>query len=576
MNTELKSITAIVRDERTGDWVQYIDALELISVNSLEQVAPAFDRIQQNVAAGRTAVGFVSYEAAPAFDPSLPVHDSAGPLLCFAIFESFRSISLPVSNQNLATSLRPVLGRAGYLEAITQIKKHLEAGDSYQVNYTHQLKDKVSANKVDPLEIFFALYQQQPSPRSIFFQTDQLTLCSVSPELFFQLDGERICMEPMKGTRPRHSDSRADRALREELLLSEKEKAENLMIVDMVRNDLGKIASPGSVNVDALFEIMALPSLWQQISRVSANTQASLWEIFQALFPCASITGAPKRQSMEIIKQLEGRIRGAYTGAIGIVRPDSSAQFNVGIRTLVCDKPNNTLSYGVGSGIVWDSEGESEWQESMDKARILQVLQSFELLETMVYRPEEGIYLQDFHLQRLQDSAEFFAFTFNRQQIAESLDKIKEDQSLRVRLLLAADGTFRMELGELSPDVNSVGLAVALEPVSSDNVFLHHKTTNRSLYELAKESVPGADDVILWNERNEITETTIYNLFLEIEGELLTPCLSSGLLPGTLRRQMLESGKAREAVLKKTDLQRATRLFVGNSVRGLITATLRS
>lgn len=576
MNTELKSISAIVRDERTGDWVQYTHALELISANSLDQVESAFERIQQSVDAGRTAVGFVSYEAAPAFDPSLPVHNAAGSLLCFAIFDSFHSISLPAGTQGLATNLRPTLSRANYLRAITQIKKHLEAGDSYQVNYTHQLAEKVSSDSIDSQEIFFTLYEQQPSPRSIYFQTDQLTLCSVSPELFFQLDGERISMEPMKGTRPRHSDPRIDRALREELLLSEKEKAENLMIVDMVRNDLGKIASPGSVNVDALFEIMALPSLWQQISRVSAITHASLWEIFKALFPCASITGAPKRQSMEIIKQLENQIRGAYTGAIGIVRHDGSAQFNVGIRTLVCDNLRNTLSYGVGSGIVWDSEWESEWQESMDKARILQSLQKFELLETMVYHPEKGIYLQDFHLQRLQRSAEFFAFTFDWQQIAVSLNGIEENQSMRVRLLLAMNGEFRVELAELSPQISTVCLALALESVSSENVFLHHKTTNRSVYELAKEAIPNVDDVILWNERNEITETTIYNLFLEIEGELLTPCLSSGLLPGTLRRQLLESGQAKEAVLNKADLQRATQLFVGNSVRGLIAATLKS
>lgn len=574
MSTNLKSVTAIVRDAQDDGWIQFFDALDLISINRIDEVESAFEQLQQHVGAGRTAIGFVSYEAAPAFDVSLPVQDSAGPLLCFAIFDSSRSISLPVQASDISVAFAPTLDSEKYLKAVNQIKNHLEAGDSYQVNFTHQLEANSQAGNPDPLELFATLYQQQSSSRSIFFQTDEFAICSVSPELFFRLDREHISMEPMKGTRPRHVDPSTDQTLREELLHSEKEKAENLMIVDMVRNDLGKIAVPGSVNVDALFEIMALPSLWQQISRVSATTKASLWEIFQALFPCASITGAPKRQSMEIIQQLENQARGIYTGAIGILRPDHSAHFNVGIRTLVYDRLNCALSYGVGSGIVWDSIAESEWQESMDKARILQALQRFELLETMVYHPGKGVYLQDFHLQRLQNSANYFSFAFDWSGIASALTEIREQQPLRVRLLLDSTGSFRIESSELSSSIEHVRLGLASEPIDSGNIFLHHKTTNRSVYEQAKAANPEADDVILWNERDEVTETTIYNLFLEIDGELLTPALNSGLLPGTLRRELLESGDAKEAVLTKADLKRASKLLVGNSVRGLIPATL--
>ncbi|MDA0687304.1 MAG: chorismate-binding protein [Proteobacteria bacterium] len=572
MQASLDSVTALVRDEQSGQWLLFTNATEIVSTSDIEEVAGCFQRLQALIDDGYYAVGYVAYEAAPAFDSSLPAHQPGTPLLCFAIFEEPAVASLPQPLPDLPLSLATSLERGDYLEKIEKIKDHLEAGDCYQVNFTHTLRGQRVSDASSPLDIFATLYEHQPSPRSVFFQHDSTIICSVSPELFFKLEGDRITMEPMKGTRPRHEVRELDEQLQQELLDSEKEKAENLMIVDMVRNDLGKIARPGSVQVDALFEIMALPTLWQQVSRVSASSGASLWQIFRALFPCASITGAPKRQSMEIIRTLETSARGIYTGAIGVISPQRRAQFNVGIRTLVLNDHNMTASYGVGSGVVWDSDPASEWQETLDKARIVQPRQSFDLLETMLYRPGEGIVLHKFHLQRLSDSANYFGYPLNPDEIGRVLATIESSEPLRIRLLLDSAGQCRVETSPLVRAAEEVTLTLAKKPVQSGDLFLRHKTTNREVYESARADAGEVDDVVLWNERGELTETTIYNLFLEIDGELLTPALSSGLLAGTLRRDLLESGKAREAVLNLGDLERATRVFVGNSVRGLLPA----
>ncbi len=571
MNISLQSVTALLRDEQSGHWLQFSDAIEIVSTVRHAEVEAKFQRLQTLVDQGLYAVGYVAYEAAPAFDSSLSVKPTSAPLLCFAVFGKPVICQLPPPLPTLPLSLATTLEHREYLEKIARIKDHLEAGDCYQVNFTHTLKGYIR-DTVNPLDIFATLYRQQPSPRSLFFQYDDTVFCSVTPELFFALDGDHITMEPMKGTRPRNAVPQLDQQLRQELLDSEKEKAENLMIVDMVRNDLGKIARPGTVQVDALFEIMCLPSLWQQVSRVSARTEASVWEIFQALFPCASITGAPKRQSMEIIKSLETEARGVYTGAIGLIRPGRVARFNVGIRTLVLDTGRRLASYGVGSGVVWDSDAASEWQETLDKASIVQAQPSFELLETMLYRPGEGIALLEFHLQRLQSSAHFFAYPLNRQELEQALAAIQSSEPLRIRVLLNSTGQYRIEATPIGRSTSEVTLTLAKNPVDSGDLFLRHKTTHREVYESAKADAGEADDVVLWNERGEITETTIYNLFLEIDGEILTPALSSGLLAGTLRRELLESGKAREAILCLGDLEKASRIFVGNSVRGLLPA----
>ena len=399
---------------------------------------------------------------------------------------------------------------------------------------------------------------------------------SVSPELFFSLQGEDIRMEPMKGTRPRGRNHSEDLALKNALLDSEKERAENLMIVDMIRNDLGRIARPGSVAVDELFKIVALPSLWQQVSSVRAQTDASLGDLFAALFPCASITGAPKRRSMEVIHEMENEARGVYTGAIGMVQPKRRMQFSVGIRTLVRNRLSGELSYGIGSGVVWDSNPQAEWQETLDKAQIVlnKSPTQFRLLETMACYPEQGVYLLAHHLERLAQSADYFGFSVNLESISKALGALKVDSPQRLRLLVSQDGEYEFQQHELPTQDGNLLLAVAATPVSSTDPFLQHKTTRREVYESAMAAAGRADDVILWNEKGELTETCIYNLYLQFGEELFTPDQSSGLLPGTYRRMMLETGRASEKILTLEDLERADAIFVSNSVRGLQQACL--
>ncbi|MCG8414974.1 MAG: chorismate-binding protein [Pseudomonadales bacterium] len=568
--------TAIVFDETQQCWMRYDDPGDLLCATHIDEVVPVLQQVEEATARGLTAIGYVAYEAATAFDASLKVHKSQQPLAQFAVFESGRPIEMDAEDEPLSLGLSLQINQSEYETQLGRIKQHLEAGDVYQVNFTHQLRTALTPQSNDSLQIFQQLLKHQASTRSVFFRTETTSICSVSPELFFALDGQSIRMEPMKGTRPRGTTQIQDEGLRQQLVNSEKERAENLMIVDMVRNDLGKIAVPGSVKVDQLFKLIPLPSLWQQVSQVSARTDASLTQLFAALFPCASITGAPKAKSMELIHDLEGQPRGVYTGAIGYVKPGRDSRFSVAIRSLLISQADRSMSYGVGSGVVWDSVPASEWQETLDKAKVLTRASptDFELLETLAYIPNEGILLKEFHLQRLQTSAEYFKFALDSAAIEKLLSDYTAESRKRVRLLVDQFGNTRMEAFDLIDSSEAVTLKLAVNPIDSSSEFLRHKTTRREVYDTAKAACEDCDDVILWNEKGELTETSIYNLYLQFGDRLLTPAAESGLLPGTYRRQMLESGEAEEAVLTVDDLQRADALLVSNSVRGLRPALL--
>lgn len=568
----MSSFTAIVHADNGEDWHRFDNPRQVIVATSPQDVVAALEEIDSLSRQGYTAVGYVSYEAAGAFDTSLRTHMPDQALLKFGIFSDYSTWTPPANPALLNLTLGPEMGKPDYERAIVSIKDHLEAGDSYQVNFTQRLRGHFES---DPLDLFASLIQAQPSPHALFLQHEDEAICSVSPELFFQLNDDEIIMEPMKGTRPRAADPNEDVALREQLLSSEKERAENLMIVDMVRNDLGRIAEPGSIEASELFRILKLPTVWQQVSVVKARTSATLAELFRSLFPCASITGAPKKQTMSIIRKLETSPRGIYTGALGIVRPQRRMHFNVGIRSLHLDLKSNSANYGTGGGIVWDSQANAEWQETRDKAQLLENTdQYWQLLETIAYSPDNGIAYLEEHLARLDHSARYFDIAYDADALRGLLGEYKSDSMQRLRLLLSHTGRLTLESTPLTLSDETVQLALAPKAVHSSNVFLRHKTTHRRIYELASMGKGAADDVILWNERDELTETTIYNLFLDIDGELLTPALSSGLLPGTLRAHLLATGMCKEAVLIKSDLQRADKIMVGNSVRGLRQAEL--
>jgi para-aminobenzoate synthetase/4-amino-4-deoxychorismate lyase len=353
---------------------------------------------------------------------------------------------------------------------------------------------------------------------------------------------------------------------------SEKNRAENVMIVDMVRNDMGRIAALGSVEVRSLYEVEKYPTLWQMTSTVKAKTGAGLCEIMQALFPPASITGAPKRRTMQIIAELEQTPRRIYTGSVGFIGPGRKAQFNVAIRTVLVDKAKGQAEYGVGGGIVWDSVDRMEFEECRTKARILtQKMPDFSLLETILWTPEQGYFLLPYHLTRLMDSAAYFSFSAERDAIRTNLDSLAHTlpkTAHKVRLLLAKDGGITLQSEVLHDTVaQPLHVCLAATAVDSANPFLYHKTTNRVVYEQALAACPGYSDVILWNEKGEVTESSIANIVVELDGELYTPPIPCGLLPGTYRAYLLEQGKLKERVIHKEDLVRSAHIYLVNSVR---------
>jgi para-aminobenzoate synthetase/4-amino-4-deoxychorismate lyase len=380
----------------------------------------------------------------------------------------------------------------------------------------------------------------------------------------------------MKGTARRGVSAVEDAQLARELAASVKNRAENVMIVDMVRNDLGRIARIGSVHTTDLFRIEPYPTLFQMTSTVQARSDASLARLLTAIFPSASITGAPKVSATRIIRQLEAGPRGVYTGAIGFLAPDGRAQFNVAIRTAVIDRAAKSLRYDVGSGVVWDSEADSEFEECWLKAQVItRPAPPFQLLESMLWTPEAGIALLDRHLARLCASADTFHFPCPVEAIRSRLEDLTASlppRAHKLRLLIDNRGEMQLEAAPIQPLPLPQRLALASFPVEPDNLFLRHKTTRREIYEIASRERPDADDVLLWNRRGELTESTRANLVLRIGGEMLTPAAASGLLPGTLRAELLARGQLREAILTKEDLQRAEAVYLINSVRGWMPA----
>jgi para-aminobenzoate synthetase/4-amino-4-deoxychorismate lyase len=438
------------------------------------------------------------------------------------------------------------------------------------VNFTYRLRAPFAG---DPWNLFRHLVRSQRPAYGAYVLIDDWIICSASPELFFRLDGNTIECRPMKGTAERGMTHQQDLQQARDLRSCAKNRAENVMIVDMVRNDLGRIAQTGTVSVHDLHAIEKYPTVWQMVSTVRAQTTAPVAEVFRALFPAASITGAPKPHTMEIIAELESAPRRIYTGCIGSLTAGRKAQFSVAIRTALVDRRDSMIEYGVGGGIVWDSSPAAEYEESVTKSRILMPAErEFRLLETMVWTPEGGYFLLQRHLERLAESAEYFDFRVDPQAVRRLLIEAARAFSSphRVRLLVDEQGNATIESDALKSGDTSRPrhVAVAQTPVDRHNPFLYHKTTNRAMYDSALRAAPGYDDVILWNDAGELTESCVANVVLDIEGNLVTPPVACGLLGGTYRAEMLAEGRVIERVLPLSDLARCQRIFLVNSVRG--------
>jgi para-aminobenzoate synthetase/4-amino-4-deoxychorismate lyase len=515
----------------------------------------------------------VSYDAGPAFDPAIhSARDPGVPLVSFAAFSEARPSRGPAGRGFHTGAWRPTADRADFEAAVARIKGHIAAGESYQVNHTPRL---VADFEGDPEGLFAALCRAQRADHLAYLELgDHAAVCSASPELFLRRRGDRILTRPMKGTRPRHPDPVVDRDLADELVTSEKDRAENTMIVDMARNDLGRVARTGSVRTTALHTVESYPTVHQLTSTVTAHTDAGLRELLTATFPGASITGAPKVATTRLITELESEPRGIYTGSVGLLEPGGDVELNIAIRTAWVDRRRGRAVYGVGGGIVWDSDPEAEWHEAHDKARVLhRATRPFRLLETIAWHPEGGPLLLERHLDRLAGTAAHFGFDCDLEEVRRRLGAIRADGPRRLRVLVAADGALELQMHDAPPPPDRPWrLAVDTTPVDEDDEFLHHKTTRRDRYDEARNRFPRADDVVLWNRRGELTESTVANLVLEIEGVAHTPPRSSGLLPGTMRAELLAGDRLRETVLHLDDLDRADGVWLVNSVRGWIPA----
>lgn len=590
----------ILRTPWGGPWRHFRAPRAILAAHHISEVQSVLDQVDAAVGDGCYAAGYVCYEAAGAF--GLPVRPELPgiPLVQFGIFTADsidRLARFPAHGGCQAEPWIPTVGHDEYMRAIGSIKDAIARGDTYQINYTFRLRAPFEGSAS---ALMRDVYAGQAGGWSAFVDLGSHAICSASPELFFARQGTRVRCRPMKGTAPRGFWPSQDEARGRALHGSEKNRAENVMIVDMVRNDLGRLARVGSVRADSLFEVERYPSQWQMVSTVTADVDATdLRRMFEALFPTGSITGAPKHAAMQIIRDLETTPRGIYTGAIGYVSPRGRAHFNVAIRTVVIDRRSQTAELGIGSGIVWDSVDVDEYEECLLKARVLAGHRAgsaaphisashpsasyavpdpprVRLLETMLWTPEQGFVLLGRHLDRLFASAACFRFDGDRREIQTMLDNAVADLRgpSKVRIMLEADGSVLCEAVDLNVLPSPMRVALAGEPIDSSDVFLYHKTTNRSVYDRARASRPDVDTAILWNAAGEVTEATEANIVVVRNGRKVTPPVECGLLPGTLRAELLESGHIIEERVLLEDLAQADEIWLVNSVRGWIPATL--
>jgi para-aminobenzoate synthetase/4-amino-4-deoxychorismate lyase len=569
-----------------------------------EEVAAVLDAAHQASRDGAWVLGGLRYEAAAAFDSAISVHASLLPLAEFAVYEA-APLSWPAAvafEGPLTSDWQDVQSEPAEAAQIERIREWIRAGDCYQVNLTTRLKAELRANEPDkspPADLaalFLALHAAQPGGFSLFLR--EAGVASVSPELFFDwrpLAGADktwlLAAQPMKGTAARGSDAAADEAAQAYLRTSEKERAENLMIVDLLRNDISRVATLGSVRVPRLFELLALPTVWQMTSTVTAvsRPRLRLSELFTALFPCGSVTGAPKLRAMQIIRALEPQARGWYCGALGVLQPGGAATFNVPIRTVEADMPaagaghaaTLCLTAGVGSAITLDSVAAAELAEWRAKTRYLLRAQApIAALETL--RLEDGLWLRlPAHLARLQRTAQHFGLKCPLAEVRQALREVAAAHpagAWRLRLTVDALGRVQTLLLPLPQTPAVVLLALADEAIETDGSaaeFIQHKTTRREVYDYFAQRKPAAAfDVLLWNRREELTECSFGNIALQIDGQWLTPRREAGLLPGVFRDELLQSRRVQEARLLKTDLGRAQALAFINSLRGWCPAAL--
>lgn len=565
---------------------RFTDPVEIVQASEPHLVNAALQALQNARRAGKYVAGYFSYEMGYVLEPrlhSLLPPQREVPLLWFGVFESYEDFRGEAAGAVLTARMR---GRVyggplnhewnfeNYAKRFAQVHDLIEAGDIYQANLSFRSSFAAIG---DPMALYLELRKRSRAAHGAFIDDGRRHILSLSPELFFAVsrDGE-ITAKPMKGTAPRGANPMDDVTARARLRDSEKDRAENLMIVDLLRNDLGRVAETGSVSVGDLFAVETFPTVHQMVSTVCARLKPSITidALVRALFPCGSVTGTPKIRAMEIIRELEESPRGVYCGAIGYFAPDNSAQFNVAIRTLTIERGRGEL--GIGGAVVHDSTVQSEYDECLLKALFYEAERKpFELIETLGYSPRDGCVRQSIHLDRMAQSAETFRIPFDASEARRLLNETVSGaaHALRVRLALREDGVFSCTTAPMPSEVSaSWRYVISSVKMPIGDVLLRHKTSWREIYESEFARAIGCDEVLFVNDRGRLTEGSRTNLFLRRDGKLLTPPLRDGLLDGCLRRALITEGKCEEAELYPSDLDTADELLLGNSLRGLIKA----
>ena len=547
---------------------------------TLDEVIPLLQSAEAAARDGSWVALALSYEAAPAFDSALTVKPTSEfPLAWMSVFaeQSPADPRLIPSRPSLMSEWDPQISRRQYQRAIQSIRDYIEAGDTYQVNFTFPLLGQLAG---DAFSWFRSIAESQGAAHCAYLDIGSHTILSFSPELFVERRGNRLITRPMKGTLARGRWLEEDHQRAEQLRSSEKDRAENVMIVDLLRSDLGKIAETGSVEVTELFAVESLNRVLQMTSTITAvqRPDATVTDILRALFPCGSVTGAPKARSMAIIEELEQHPRGIYTGAIGLMCPNGDAVFSVPIRTLVVDHSDGAATFGVGGAITWDSTSDGEYEECCLKARFLtDPWEEFELLETMALN--DGEYqLLDRHLARARSSARYFGFRWNEAAVSAAIDAARRSHPVerwRVRLTVGRSGEARTEASPRGEQRTApVSVRFASRAVDDRDPLVFHKTTARSRYDVELERCRPCDDVIFWNARGEVTESSIANIVIYSEGKHWTPPREAGLLAGTFREELIAKGELCVRTITKEELAAAGSFALINSVRGWMPATL--
>ena len=548
----------------------FTDTIKELKTKDIKEVKHLLAEVEAYQNQGYYAVGYVSYEAAPAFETKFEVID--GPLmseylLYFTIHETVQTEPIPLTYKpiDLPKSWQELTSAEEYKAAIEQIHHYIRQGDTYQVNYTVQLQQNLTA---DPFAIYNRLVVEQNAHYNAFIQHDDVSIISVSPELFFKKDGDGLTTRPMKGTTNRGLTTETDLKQAQWLAQDQKNRSENMMIVDLLRNDMNRISKIGSENVKSLCLVEQYSTIWQMTSTIETQLlpNSSLGDIFQALFPCGSITGAPKIATMAIIKNVEKQARGVYCGAIGILLPNGPTIFNVAIRTL--QMQGNKAIYGVGGGITWDSKWEAEYEETKQKSAVLyRQNPKFDLISTGRIHRGKLLFLKE-HLNRLQESSRYFSYPFNKEEVQNQVEDLCQsldfDTDYRLKMSLAKNGELTFEHNQLTGLADVFCQARLVEQTHPlDSPYTYFKTSYRPHISLEPH------EQIYYNQKKELLETSIGNLVLKIEDQLYTPPVHLGLLNGIYRQSLIVNNQVTERVLTLDNLKQAQAIYGCNAVRGL-------